>query len=277
MKAAPQLIVHSAAGHPLEREGDHVQQAVVPPPVPYVQQQPQVHGVRKLGRVAKTTVRRVERTRQRLRRPIQQLDRLRALARRRSGGGLQMRGQRVGLLERLPAPVLPGVGHGRQHLAETRHAHPRLGRPVRATVKRLQIGRQEYRHRPAAAPRHQLHGVHVDLIQVRPLLAIDLDAHEVLVHQPRDVWILEAFVLHHVTPVTGRVADRQKNGPLVRAGQLERRGVPRMPIHRIACVLQQIRARLVCQAVGHEGKRRVVSCIASPVVGLAWAHTSCAR
>ena len=52
-------------------------------------------------------------------------------------------------------------------------------RPIGAAVKRLQVGRQKHRHRPAAAAGHHLHGVHVDLIEVGPLLAIDLDADEV--------------------------------------------------------------------------------------------------
>ena len=51
-------------------------------------------------------------------------------------------------------------------------------RPVRAAVERLQVGRQKHRHRPAAAAGHHLHRVHVDLIEVGPLLAIDLDADE---------------------------------------------------------------------------------------------------
>ena len=77
------------------------------------------------------------------------------------------------------AAVLPGVGHGRQHLIEAGHAHPRRRRPIRAAVKRLQVGRQKHRHRPAAAAGQQLHGVHVDLVEVGPLFAIDLDADEI--------------------------------------------------------------------------------------------------
>ena len=61
MKSASELIVHPAGGHPVEREGDHVQQILVRPPLPHVQQQSQVHRVRKLRRGAKPTVRRIER------------------------------------------------------------------------------------------------------------------------------------------------------------------------------------------------------------------------
>ena len=59
------------------------------------------------------------------------------------------------------------------------------GREVGAAEERLQVGREEDRHRPAAVPGHRLHGGHVDLVEVGPLLAVDLDVDEVLVHQRR--------------------------------------------------------------------------------------------
>ena len=60
-----------------------------------------------------------------------------------------------------------------------------VGREVGAAVERLEVGREEDRHRPAAVPGHRLDGGHVDLVEVGPLLAVDLDVDEVLVHQPR--------------------------------------------------------------------------------------------
>ena len=52
--------------------------------------------------------------------------------------------------------------------------------------------------------------VHVDRVDVRALLAVDLDADEALVHQRRDLRVLEGLALHHVAPVAGRVADRDE-------------------------------------------------------------------
>ena len=40
------------------------------------------------------------------------------------------------------------------------------------------IRREEDGERPAPAPPHELHHELVDLVEVRPLLAVDLDAHE---------------------------------------------------------------------------------------------------
>ena len=72
-------------------------------------------------------------------------------------------------------------------------------------------GVQEDGHRPAAVSGHRLHGGHVDGVEVRALLAVDLDVHEVLVHERGDVGVLEGLVLHHVTPVTRGVADREEH------------------------------------------------------------------
>ena len=44
---------------------------------------------------------------------------------------------------------------------------------------------QEDRHRPAALPGQRDDGVHVDRVEIGPLLAVDLDADEALVHHPR--------------------------------------------------------------------------------------------
>src|SRR3989449_10333899 len=96
-------------------------------------------------------------------------------------------------------------------LRERRQAMARARGKVRAAVEGRAFGREEDGHRPAAVTRHRLYRLHVDVIDVRAFLAIDLHAHEVLVHEPGDVGILERLALHHVTPVTGRVPDREQD------------------------------------------------------------------
>ncbi len=114
-------------------------------------------------------------------------------------------------------------------------------RKVRAAVERLQVGRQPDAHRPAARSGRRLHERHVDAIDVGPLLAIDLDRDEVLVQHRRDVGVLERLVLHHVAPVAGRVADREKDRLVLGARPRERLVAPRIPVDRIVRVLEQIR------------------------------------
>ena len=46
-------------------------------------------------------------------------------------------------------------------------------------MERLAGGREEDRQRPAAAADHELHGSHVDVVDVGALFAVDLDVDEV--------------------------------------------------------------------------------------------------
>ena len=60
-------------------------------------------------------------------------------------------------------------------------------REVRAAVERPAVRGQEHGHRPAAAAGHRLDRAHVELVEVRALLAIHLDRHEMLV-EDRAPW-----------------------------------------------------------------------------------------
>ena len=126
-----------------------------------------------------------------------------------------------------------------------------LGREVRAGEERHLLGREEHVQRPAALARHRLAGLHVDRVEVRPLLAVELDGHEALVHQRRRVRVLERLALHHVAPVAGRVADREQDRPLLLACARKRLLAPGVPIHRVVLVLEQVRRGLVGKPVGH--------------------------
>ena len=87
---------------------------------------------------------------------------------------------------------------------------------------------------------HGLHVGHVNAIDVRSFLAIDLDTDEPRVQLPGDVGILERLVRHDMAPVAGRIADRQKDrfvfGPRLSKGILS----PFEPFHRIFGVLLQV-------------------------------------
>jgi hypothetical protein len=84
----------------------------------------------------------------------------------------------------------------------------------------------------------------------RPLLAVDLDVDEALVHEPRDRRILEGLALHDVAPVTGGVANGEEERPVLPARALEGLLAPGVPVDRIELVLEEVRARLAREAVG---------------------------
>ena len=156
-----------------------------------------------------------------------------------------------GRLLDLRALLDPGVGDALEHLPPARHAVARLGREVRAGVERDGLGRQERVQRPAAVAGHRLHRVHVDRVDVRALLAVDLHAHEALVHERRRLGVLEGLALHHVAPVAGRVADRDQQRPVELARAAQRLLAPREPVDRVLRVLEQVGGRLVGESVRH--------------------------
>ena len=132
----------------------------------------------------------------------------------------------------------------------------KLGRPWRgdrrevgAAVERPALGREEHRHRPAAAAGQRLDRAHVDLVEVGPLFAVDLDRDEALVQEGRGGLVLEGLALHDVAPVARRVADRQEDRPVEELRPGERVGTPREPIDGVVGVLEQVRAGLVRQPV----------------------------
>jgi hypothetical protein len=170
---------------------------------------------------------------------------------RRSQGLLQVLAELRAAPQHVRATVLPRIGDGREHHVEGRHVGPWFGREVRAAVEGRAIRGQEDRHRPAARAGHRLHRLHVDVVEVRPLLAVDLDIHEGRVHELGGARILEGLALHDVTPVARGVANRQQDGPVLGPGTRERFLAPRIPIDGVVCVLQQVRAGLARQAVGH--------------------------
>ena len=145
-------------------------------------------------------------------------------------------------------------GDALEHHPPARHALARLGREVGAGVERHAVGREEGVQRPAAVAGHGLHGVHVDGVDVRALLAVDLDRHEVLVHQLRHRGVLERLALHHVAPVAGRVADRDEQRLLLVARAGQRLLAPRVPVDGVVLVLEEVGGGLVGEAVhGHVG------------------------
>ena len=158
----------------------------------------------------------------------------------------------LGTMRNLVAALAVEIRDRDEHLAKRRHPVPRLGREVGAADERLALRRKEDGQRPAAVAGHRHHRVHVDPVHVGPLLAVDLDVDEALVHQRRGLRVLERLVRHHVAPVAGRVTDREQDRLVLCARTRERFLAPRVPVDRILGVLKQVRARLVCQAV-HPG------------------------
>ena len=83
---------------------------------------------------------------------------------------------------------------------------PLLGLEIGPSIERLEVRQQKHIKRPSATNSHVLDGIHVNVVQIRALLPVDLDADKMFVHQLSSCLPLETFVLHDMAPMACRVA-----------------------------------------------------------------------
>ena len=269
-------------GHGVER-GRHDRASVVVAAVARVgaQQQLEAHRLRELRRAPEAAPRGVE-----LRRSCCE----RAVQRRRAPGTAAARrcmrrraaerlGELAGLLEQLVAPRRATRRRRRAAARRSEACHGAL-REVGAAEERPPVGREEHRHRPAAAAGHGLDRVHVDRVDVGALLAVDLDVDEQRRSSPR----------RPRRPRTTRAPSRGTSGTpssRPRAGSglssaAARRSLvaPRVPVDRVVRVLAQVRGRLVGEAVHvRQAKSSSPASVAPPriLVGILLIHAGQSR
>ena len=253
-ESAAELVVDPAVGHGVERAGHHPQRALVAGAVPRAQQELELHGRGEFRGAAEAAAGIVE-ARSDPRDRCLELPHLGvAVAGRHRQLRLEMPRQLAGLALDVVAARPIGIRHRLEHAGEARHPMAILGRKVRPAEEWFQLGGQEDAHRPAPGAGHGLNGGHVDVVEVGALFAVHLDRHEMLVHERGNVRVLERLALHDVAPVAGRVADREEDRPILVARPFERLSPPGIPVDRVVGVLEEVRARLSGEAVGHEGQ-----------------------
>ena len=139
------------------------------------------------------------------------------------------------------AAIAEGFCHAFAEVYKAGQTIARFLREIGAAEERRAVRSEEHGQRPAAAAlgKHLVSGL-VDLVEVRALLAVDLDIHEQAVHHRRHFCIFEGFVCHHMAPVTGGIAYRKQDRPVLPAGKGERGLVPGLPLDRVVGVLEQV-------------------------------------
>ncbi len=252
-KAAADLVVDAAAGHRAQRAQRHLSFS------PREQELDQ-RCLRELRRAAETAVARVIAPAQAVGRSVQRGRGDRRIVSRQVRDPAERSGQTGSLLEQLGAAIAPRVPYGLDDRRPARHPGPVLGREVGPGEERHLVGRQKAVQRPAALAGHRLTGLHADGVDVGALLAIDLDAHEALVHQRRDCRILERLVGHHVAPMARRVADRDEQRAILGAGALEGLLAPWEPVNGVLRMLEQVGRGLLGKPVGHRFEPTRVLC-----------------
>ena len=94
-----------------------------------------------------------------------------------------------------------------------------------------------------------LDGRHIDRVDVRSLLTVDLDADEMIVEKLGNFLVGERLVLHNVTPMATRIADGEKNRLVFPLRLFQGPAAPRVPLDWIRRVLEQIRTGLARQPI----------------------------
>ena len=254
-EAAAELVEDAAPGHVVEGGECHVPRPGLAAGAMAPQQQEQVLGAGKLGGLAEAAVVGVEGLGQAIHRRIQGR---RGERPRIHPGGRQAlpqgRAQLAVLVGDLPALVPEGVADALHQFPKRRQAVAGGLGEVGAAEEGRAVRCEEHGQGPAArAAREHLVGQLVDLVQVGPFLPVHLDADEQAVHEGRHVLVLEGFMGHDMAPVAGGIADGQQDGLVVGARPGKGRLVPRLPVHGVGGVLQEVGGSLGGEAVGHGG------------------------
>jgi hypothetical protein len=249
VKAAAHVIADAAARHALEGEEHLLERAPIARPPVMAEQELEHRRLRELGGASEAAPLVVEDRRQLSHRAVHRLD-AGDIAGPRRGDRRHLARESPGLRDQPRRLVAMQLARALEQLQEP------VARQVGGAEERLPVGGEQHGHRPAAAAVHRLHRLHVDEVDVRSLLAVDLDAHVVLVEDARHLLVLERLALHHVAPVTGGVADREQDRLALAPRALERLVAPRVPVDRVVGVLEQVRAGLAHQPVD-EARRAV--------------------
>ena len=146
--------------------------------------------------------------------------------------------------------VAPVAGDEFQQFGPRCHLRQATGWKVGAAVKRFQVRRQKHVQGPTAGTGQGRDRGHVEPVEVGALLAVQLDADEMSVHMPGHFRVFKRFAGHHVAPVAGRVADGQKDRPILLACQRQGFRTPWIPVHGVMGVLAQIGALFGDEAIG---------------------------
>ncbi len=243
-EAAAELVIQSAVHHLLQREMHDVPRLLVAGRMAAAQQQIELSGMQEFWRAAQSAMHAVEVFDVLLHRQCERRVIQRDHCMVRFGHGLGQCGDQVlALFGKFCAVLRIYLCHAFQQIGKGRQVVAYLFGKISPAEEWRAVRAQEHRQRPAAvALREQVMRGLVDLVEVGAFFAIHLDVDEMLVHHCGYVYIFKRFVRHHMAPVAGGITYREQDGFVLFAGETQCVRVPRMPVHRVVCMLLQIGA-----------------------------------
>ena len=134
-------------------------------------------------------------------------------------------------------------------MAKARSSKSCFRREVGTAPEGKGIRGQEHGEGPPSLFSKAVEGCHVDAVYVGALFAIDFDIDEVLVHKTGGDRVFKTLVGHDMAPVTGGIANGQKNGLVAVPGLLKRLFTPSHPVYWIVLVLKEIGAGFLTEPV----------------------------
>ena len=235
-EAAAEMIVDAALAHAVEGGGDRLQERPLAGPDPGAPEKQEAGDVGKLRRRAEAAEERVDFADEA---PCGTVDdgerRQVAGARDREFGECFFQCADV-LRDRLGL-ALVGAMDAAQHVDEARAAIARAGGKIGAAPEGFAGGGEEHGQRPAAGLAQQRQRRLIDGVDVGPLLAVDLDVDEELVHHRGRRRVLEALMGHDVAPMAGGIADREQHRHVAALGLGEGGRAPGLPMDGVVLVL----------------------------------------
>ncbi len=190
-EAAADMVIDPAGRHHIQGLGHHGQRVGIARSPMAAKQERETRGGGKLGRCSKAAMGLVELVFELACRLVQNrfTDRH---GRESLPRPLELGRQFFGLFQNFRGACRPIVGNLLQHGAKPGPSPPILRRKVRTGKKRLLLRCQEDGHRPPALPMiHGDRGGHIDLIEIRAFLPVDLDTDEPAIHEIRNGLVLE--------------------------------------------------------------------------------------
>ena len=150
--------------------------------------------------------------------------------------------QRISVFGDFFGLVPENIRDGLEHILKPRPAVGIRRWKIGATPEGLAAGIEEHGQRPSALFAEKGEGRLIYLVDIGPFLPVHLDIDKEIIHQRRGLLILEAFVGHHMAPVTGGIADAEQDRLALFLRKRQRFRTPGLPMHRIVLMLEKIGA-----------------------------------
>ncbi len=230
MESSSELIVDSAPRHLCERDGDGLRGGLIAGARRQIGEQVKHRWMGKLGLRPEPAIAGIELRDSALYQLVDDAERERIAAGGEGFAVLDGGDHARCRLQHFVAAGLPGIGQRQQHALEARAAIAVFTGEVGAREKGAAVGSENRGERPTALAADGLHRCLVARVDVRALVAINLDGDEMLIDGRGHCGVFVGFAIHYMAPVAPHRAYVQKDRLPSLRGEGERCLPPFLPV-----------------------------------------------